>query len=179
MLVQLAQHTVGIAFDRMFILISVQGDGAPSIDQPELLPPPARRRTPLQKWRLKRVFVHVDGHLARRITLADMAAAAGLTRMHFAAQFRAAMGMRPHDFVLRRRIDRARELLGDPERTLVDVALSVGFQTQAHFTTVFKRFAGETPHRWRRLAPGHDAAEYAVAPDPGVQQGGAEMHQDG
>ncbi len=179
MLVQLAQHTVGIAFDRMFILISVQGDGAPSIDQPELLPLPARRRTPLQKWRLKRVIDHVDGHLARRITLADMAAAAGLTRMHFAAQFRTAMGMRPHDFVLRRRIDRARELLGDPERTLVDVALSVGFQTQAHFTTVFKRFAGETPHRWRRLAPGHDAAEYAVAPDPGVQQGGAEMHQDG
>ena len=39
MLVQLAQHTVGIAFDRMFILISVQNDGAPSIGQPELLPP--------------------------------------------------------------------------------------------------------------------------------------------
>jgi transcriptional regulator GlxA family with amidase domain len=179
MLVQLAEHTVGIAFDRMFILISVQGDVAPSIDPSEVLPPPTRRRTPLQKWRLKRVIDHVDGHLARRITLADMAAAAGLTRMHFAAQFRTATGRRPHDFVLQRRIDRARQLLRDPERTLVDVALSVGFQTQAHFTTVFKRFAGETPHRWRRLAPGHHAAEDAVAPQPGVEQGGAEMHQDG
>ncbi len=179
MLVQLADHTVGIASDRIFILISVQRDVAQPVDPTEGLPATRRRRTPLQKWRMKRVIEHVDAHLARRITLADMASAAGLTRMHFAAQFRAATGMRPHDFILQRRIDRARELLGDPELALVDVALSVGFQTQAHFTTVFKRFAGETPHRWRRLAPGHHAAEYAVAPQPGMDQGGAEMHQDG
>jgi AraC family transcriptional regulator len=159
MLVQLAHHTVGIASDRIFILISVQRDGAASIDPTQGPAATSRRRTPLQKWRMKRVI--------------------GLTRMHFAAQFRAATGRRPHDFVLQRRIDRARELLGDPELALVDVALSVGFQTQAHFTTVFKRFAGETPHRWRRLAPGHHAAEYAVAPQPGMEQGGAEMHQDG
>jgi AraC-like DNA-binding protein len=179
MLVQLAEHTVGIAFERVFILISVQRAVAEPADQTDVLPPTHRRCTPLQKWRMKRVIDLVDSHLSRRITLADMASAAGLTRMHFAAQFRAATGMRPHDFILQRRIDRARELLGDPELTLVDVALSVGFQTQAHFTTVFKRFAGETPHRWRRLAPGHHAAEHAVAPQPGMEQGGAEMHQDG
>lgn len=116
------------------------------------LPAPHRQRTPLQKWRLKRVIDYVDTHLARPITLANLAAAAGLTRMHFAAQFRAAMGMRPHDYVLRKRIDRAQELLRNPELALVDVALSVGFQTQAHFTTVFRRFSGETPNRWRRIA---------------------------
>ena len=55
-----------------------------------------------------------------------MAVAAGLTRMHFAAQFRAATGMRPHGFLLQRRIERAQELLRDPELALVDVALSVG-----------------------------------------------------
>jgi len=105
---------------------------------------------------MKRVTDHVDAHLSHRITLADMAAATGLTRMHFAAQFRASTGMRPHDFVLQRRIERAQELLSNPELALVDVALSVGFQTQAHFTTVFKRFAGRTPHRWRRLALGEN-----------------------
>jgi AraC-like DNA-binding protein len=116
------------------------------------VPAADRRHTALQKWRLKRVIDYVDGHLGRPIRLPDLAAAAGLTRMHFAAQFRAATGMRPHHYVLQRRIDRARELLRNPEAALVDVALSVGFQTQAHFTTVFRRFVGQTPHRWRRLA---------------------------
>jgi AraC family transcriptional regulator len=74
--------------------------------------------------------------------------------MHFAAQFRAAMGIRPREYILRRRIERAQGLLRDSERPLVDVALSVGFQTQAHFTTVFRRFTDETPLRWRRAILG-------------------------
>ena len=109
MLVHWAQHTaIGIVFNRVFILISVQRDvTAPT--PPTENPRASRRCTPLQKRRMKRVTDHVDAHLSRRITLADMAAAAGLTRMHFAAQFRAATGMRPHDFVLQRRIERAQE----------------------------------------------------------------------
>jgi AraC family transcriptional regulator len=81
--------------------------------------------------------------------LASLAQAVGLSRMHFAAQFRAAMGVPPHEFVLRRRIECTQRLLLETDSTLVDIALSVGFQTQAHFTTVFKRFVGDTPHRWR------------------------------
>ena len=114
------------------------------------LPATGRRMAPLPKWRLKRVFDYVNAHLASRITLADLAGAAGRTRMHFAAQFRVATGTRPHDFVLRRRIERAQQLLRDPSLALAEVALCVGFQNQAHFTTVFKRFTGATPHRWRR-----------------------------
>jgi AraC-like DNA-binding protein len=117
------------------------------------LPATGRRTAPLPKWRLKRVVDYVNAHLASRITLADLAGAAGRTRMHFAAQFRVATGSRPHDFVLRRRIERAQQLLRDPSLALADIALSVGFQNQAHFTTVFKRFTGATPHRWRRSTP--------------------------
>ncbi len=103
----------------------------------------------LQKWRLKRVLQYVDDHLAAKITLQNLAMVAGLSRMHFAAQFRAAVGMRPHEYLLKRRIERAEELLKQAEVSLVDIALTVGFQTQAHFTTVFKRFAGDTPYQWR------------------------------
>jgi AraC-like DNA-binding protein len=123
-------------------LLSMRGDSD--------LPAAGRRMAPLPKWRLKRVVDYVNAHLASRITLADLAGAAGRTRMHFAAQFRVATGSRPHDFVLRRRIERAQQLLRDPGLALADIALSVGFQNQAHFTTVFKRFTGATPHRWRR-----------------------------
>jgi AraC-like DNA-binding protein len=109
-------------------------------------------RAALPHWRLKRVFGHVHDNLAQPITLSDMAKAAGLTPMHFARQFRVATGIRPHDYLLRQRVEKAQELLRESGNTLVEVALSVGFQTQAHFTTVFKRFSGETPHRWRAEA---------------------------
>ncbi|MFZ5780019.1 MAG: helix-turn-helix domain-containing protein [Pseudomonadota bacterium] len=112
----------------------------------------ARTRSALPKWRLKRVKEYVEAHIGENIRLADMAGSAGLSRMHFAAQFRLATGLRPHEYLLRRRIERAQEMLRDPRTALVEVALGVGFQTQSHFTTVFKRFAGITPHRWRRLA---------------------------
>jgi AraC family transcriptional regulator len=70
--------------------------------------------------------------------------------MHFAAQFRAYTGMTPREFVLMRRVQHAQALLADPRKTLADVALGVGFRTQAHFTTVFHRFAGSTPNSWRK-----------------------------
>ncbi len=123
------------------------------------LPRTNRCPSALPKWRLKRVADYVDAHLADHIALADLAAVAGLTRMHFAAQFRAATGIRPHEYILRRRIERAQELLRHTKQTLVDVALSVGFQTQAHFTTVFRRFTDETPHRWRRAVPERSPGE--------------------
>ena len=105
----------------------------------------------LQKWRLKRVVEYVENHLSEKIALSDLAAVAGLSRMHFASQFRTATGLRPHEFLLRRRIQRAEELLRNTTMPIVEIPLRVGFQTQAHLTTVFKRFAGCTPARWRAI----------------------------
>jgi len=108
----------------------------------------------LPKWRMNRVIEYVDAHLSETIGLADIASSAGLTRMHFAAQFRRATGLRPHEYLLRRRIEHAQHLLLSSKHTVFDVALSCGFRSQAHFTTVFKRFVGETPYCWRMKANG-------------------------
>jgi AraC family transcriptional regulator len=108
-----------------------------------------RKMRALQKWRLKRVVEFVDNRLSGKITLLDLAAVAGLSRMHFACQFRVATGFRPHEYLLRRRIQRAEELLRQSTMTLCEIAMIVGFQTQAHFTTVFKRIVGDTPYQWR------------------------------
>ncbi len=70
--------------------------------------------------------------------------------MHFAAQFRVATGLRPHEYLLQRRIERAQELLLNSRMPLVEIAFEVGFKTQAHFTTVFARVVGETPNVWRQ-----------------------------
>ncbi len=107
----------------------------------------------LQIWRLRRVVNFIDANLAKSITLAEMAKVAGLTRMYFARKFRLATGLRPHEYLLRRRIASAQNLLRSSHSTLAEVALSVGFQAQPHFTTIFKRFVGETPHRWRSSIP--------------------------
>jgi AraC-like DNA-binding protein len=116
---------------------------------------PVGRRQPrearaLPSWRLSRAVEYVDAHLSESIGLEDIARSAGLTRMHFASQFRRATGLRPHEYLLRRRIEHAQRLLLESRYNVLDVALSCGFRTQAHFATVFKRFVGQTPCCWRK-----------------------------
>ena len=111
---------------------------------------PALPLSCLPAWRLKKVIAFVDANIDEPLRLNDLAAACGLSRMHFAAQFRATTGQRPHDFVLSRRIEHAKQLMTARETTLVEIALDAGFQSQAHFCTIFKRLTGDTPSGWRR-----------------------------
>jgi AraC-like DNA-binding protein len=105
----------------------------------------------LAKWRLRRVQQYVEEHLSGPISLADLATASGLSRMHFAVQFRRATGLRPHEFVLRERLKRAKRLLCSSDRPLIQVAFEVGFQTHSHFSATFKRLVGMPPTCWRAL----------------------------
>ncbi|MEM0938073.1 MAG: AraC family transcriptional regulator [Pseudomonadota bacterium] len=81
-------------------------------------------------------------HLAR---LLDM----GTTRL--SAGFRASTGSSLHCFVTERRVERARELLEDPELSLAEIAFTVGFSSQSHLTSVFRTKLGVTPGRYRSL----------------------------
>ncbi len=110
---------------------------------------PRTKVNALPKWRLRRVEEYVEAHFDRGIGLSDLAKVVGLSRMHFAAQFRAATGYRPREYLLHRRIEHAKSLLSNTGMPLAEVALTVGFCTQAHFSTVFKRITSETPARWR------------------------------
>lgn len=110
---------------------------------------PRSKVNALPKWRLRRVEEYIKANFERCISLADLAKVAGLSRMHFAAQFRAATGYRPREYLLHQRIEHAKSMLAQTETPLAEIALTVGFCTQAHFSTVFKRMSGETPARWR------------------------------
>ncbi|HEY3597167.1 MAG TPA: AraC family transcriptional regulator [Paraburkholderia sp.] len=111
--------------------------------------PQTREAAALPQWRMRRTIEFIEAHLSDAIGLAEMAASAGLTRMHFAAQFRRATGLRPHEYLLRRRIEHAQQLLTRSRHSMLDVALSCGFRSQSHFTAVFKRFVGDTPYCWK------------------------------
>jgi len=108
----------------------------------------------LAKWRLRRVEDYVSTNFHRGIGLSDLAKVAGLSRMHFAAQFRAATGYRPREYLLHQRIEQAKSIMSRTDTPLAEVALTVGFSTQAHFSTVFKRMTDETPARWRSAHQG-------------------------
>lgn len=96
----------------------------------------------LPKWRLQRVQEYIDAHLDSALSLSDLASVVGLSRMHFAAQFRGATGYRPHEFFLSRRIEKAKAIMSDTSAPIAEVALSVGFQAQSHFGL-------QAPHRRR------------------------------
>src|SRR6266567_1767663 len=113
---------------------------------------PRAKVNALPKWRLRRVEQHIAAHFERNISLSELANVAGLSRMHFAAQFRAATGYRPREYLLNHRIEHAKSLLTTTQQPLAEIALAVGFSTQAHFSTVFKRISDQTPARWRAAA---------------------------
>jgi AraC-like DNA-binding protein len=116
--------------------------------------------SPLEAWRVKIAIDFIDQRIDRSLTLAELGASVGLSPMHFAARFRAATGLSPHTFILRRRIEHAQTLLATTSSTVADIAFSVGFRTQAHFTTVFRRHVDDTPHRWRAK---HGATQRTMA----------------
>jgi AraC-like DNA-binding protein len=111
---------------------------------------PASTRAPLAKWRLNRTLEYIEANIDRSPSLAELAAVADLSRMHFAAQFKVAIGQTPHAYVLSRKIARAKQLLTDSNLAIGQVAVELDFSSSAHFTQVFKLLVGETPSNWRR-----------------------------
>jgi AraC family transcriptional regulator len=100
---------------------------------------------------LKRVFHFIDANIDKALSLADMALASGLSVDRFRREFKAATQMSPHQYVIRKRVDRARELLSSSRNPrLADIALACGFADQSHLSTTFRRVLGISPARFAR-----------------------------
>ena len=79
----------------------------------------------------------------------DLASTVGLAPRPFADAFRRTTGQTPYQCVVRRRIEHAKRLLRSGQLPIVEVALRLGFASQSHSTSVFARWVGTTPARWR------------------------------
>ena len=95
---------------------------------------------------------HVQAHLGNPLALVDLARMAGLSPHYFLLAFRKSFGVTPHQYVLGERIREAMRLLRRDQLSISEVALSVGFADQSHFTATFRRFAGTTPRRFRQAS---------------------------
>jgi AraC family transcriptional regulator len=108
-----------------------------------------RMRNGLPRARLNRVIEFIDANLDGEIGLSVLAATAGMSPHYFSELFKQSVHLSPHQFVLRRRIDRARMLLNDPAITVLEAAVRSGFGDQSHFTKTFRRIVGVTPTGYR------------------------------
>ena len=99
--------------------------------------------------RLRLVLDYIREHLDRDMTLADLAAVAGMSPHYFIELFRTTTGQTPHQFVLAQRVERARHLLANQSLSVLEVAVMVGFADASHFTKVFRRIIGATPTSYR------------------------------
>jgi AraC family transcriptional regulator len=107
----------------------------------------------LPRGRLRAVVEFVEEHLDAGVTLEQMAAVARLSVYHFARQFKNATGLPPHQYVIRRRVERARQLLqAETDLSLAEVAAHAGFSDQSQFCHHFKRLVGLTPGQFRAPA---------------------------
>jgi RpiB/LacA/LacB family sugar-phosphate isomerase len=101
--------------------------------------------------RLQRVLSHVRENIEKELAVNEMAQVVGMSQYYFSKLFKMSTGTTPHQYVMRQRVERAQELLRETHSALVDIASQVGFETQSHFTSVFRRLVGITPKRYREL----------------------------
>lgn len=105
---------------------------------------------------------HLHHHYAEPFNLADFARRAKVSESQLERRFTKLLGCTPSDYVTRIRIDAARELLENTDRTMTDIAQAVGFYDNSHFTHIFKRLRGCTPKQYRaahaRAAKGESAS---------------------
>jgi len=116
-----------------------------STDSPRNAP----TRGGLSGRRLNRVLEYIHANLESEMHLRELAETAELSSFHFARLFKQSTGISPHQYILQRRLERAKELLGKPAMSLSDISLQSGFADQSHFTNVFRRFVGVTPSKFR------------------------------
>ncbi len=106
---------------------------------------PSVYRGGLPSYRLKRVLDYIGDNLCGDLSLPQLAAIAGMSPHYFAELFRQSTGSAPHQYVLLQRIERAKERLSDPNRSIIEVALDAGFQNPSHFARMFRKFVGISP----------------------------------
>ena len=105
--------------------------------------------SPLPRHILRRVIERMR-NLETGLSLQMLAKESGYSRVHFVRMFRAATGHSPHNYLIRLRLDRARELLVSPTLSLTDIALECGFSSHSHLSRVFRKVLGATPSEYRR-----------------------------
>jgi AraC family transcriptional regulator len=103
----------------------------------------------LPKHKLQQAIDYIQANLDQKLTLEAIAQHLNMSVYHFCDLFKQSVGIAPYKYVLQQRVERAKQLLKDEERAIVDIALECGFANQTHLNKHFRKFTGMTPNSYR------------------------------
>jgi AraC family transcriptional regulator len=112
--------------------------------------PVAAERGGLAGWQRRIVCDFINDNLDRDISLEELASLARLSPTHFCRSFTRSLGMPPHQYQVRQRVEHAKQLLAEPDRSITEVAIAAGYSASSNFATVFRRVTGVSPREFRR-----------------------------
>ena len=102
---------------------------------------------------LRRVRDHIETNIDQRISVEALARLANLSVCYFVRAFKQSVGVTPHDYLIRKRVERTMELLSDTDLSLSEIALAAGFADQSHCARRFRQHVGMSPRDYRWSAP--------------------------
>jgi AraC family transcriptional regulator len=116
----------------------------------------AERKSPdccgLSPGQVRLVTDYMESHLNEKTTISELAKLVDLTRFHFIRSFKQSVGVPPHQFMIQRRVERAKEMLAERSNSIADVAAGSGFNSSIQLSRAFRRVVGVTPSEFRRTA---------------------------
>jgi AraC family transcriptional regulator len=104
----------------------------------------------ISAWKIRRLVEFIEENLEGNLTLEALAGEVQISPLYLPRAFKSAVGQSPHQYVLTRRLERARNLLRNTDNPIVEVALSSGFSSQSHLSNWFLRTVGISPAAYRR-----------------------------
>jgi AraC-like DNA-binding protein len=135
-----------LALDQFSLIL-----GAHLIQQYGVLRKAARHsKGGLAPWQKRRASELLHENIYGRIGLSDIARECGLSTSHFARSFKTSFGISTCQWLTQHRVERAKELMTQTSKSLIDIAIQSGFNDQAAFTRTFHQLVGVSPGRWRR-----------------------------
>ncbi|MBE9204892.1 helix-turn-helix transcriptional regulator [Synechocystis salina LEGE 06099] len=114
-----------------------------------LTQPIASQNNSFTRIQLQQAIDYIHTYLSRDLSLAELASVVNISPTYFASLFKQEMGISPHQYVIRQRVEKAKLMLSKTDLAIADIALQVGFSSQSHLTQQFKRFTGMTPKQVR------------------------------
>ncbi|MBW4626969.1 MAG: AraC family transcriptional regulator [Brasilonema octagenarum HA4186-MV1] len=104
----------------------------------------------LPQRQLIQVLEYINEYLNQDIKLADLAALLGMSQYHFSHLFKQSIGTAPYQYLLQQRVERAKQLLKQTDRTITEIALLCGFNSHSHLSKQFRQLTGMTPTNYRQ-----------------------------